>query len=121
MDSSPANCPGATIHQGIRGGKTMQSSLKALMIGVVAAIFVFGTSVRTPLSLAQELQPKLFLTVYDASGKTVGTVHSFPGASLNMAVLAFQVSGVPLPVLVSQSQFFGNSSAYFESTDCSGT
>lgn len=101
-------------------GSAMMSYRKATVIVFVAATLILTAPFSTSIVVAQELQLPWILKVSDANSLIIGLVQGFAGDSLSMAIVALKVDGVPLPLLVSHSQFFGNSSAYFESRDCSG-
>jgi len=101
-------------------GSAMMGYRRATVMVFVAATLILAAPFGTPKGVAQEMQLPLILKVSDINAQVVGLVQGFVPGSLSTAVVSVKVNGVPLPLLVSHSQFFGSSSAYFESRDCTG-
>jgi hypothetical protein len=98
----------------------MMGYRKAVAIVFVAAALTLAIPIGTPIAVAQEIVQPFILKVSDANAQRIGWVQGFITGSLSLAIVSLKVNGVPLPLLVSHSQFFGNSSAFFESKDCTG-
>ena len=78
---------------------------KATIIVFAVAIIIVTALFSRAIVGAQELQQQWILKVSDANSLIIGLVQGFAADSLSLAIVALKVDGVPLPLLVSHSQF----------------